>query len=217
MRGDSILIEEHHRKAADRVVGAILRDRAESEGKYVITVGGESGSGKSEVAAAIADALKERGVEAAILQQDDYFVYPPKTNDLVRRRDLEWLGPKEVRLDLLDRNLKDIKEGIDEIVKPLVIYEEDRIVTETVHFGLVRVVIAEGTYTSLLKNSDIRVFIDRNFNDTRAHRVKRVRDESELDEFVEKALKREHEIISPHKARADFIITGDYDVESVRT
>jgi uridine kinase len=76
-------------------------------------------------------------------------------------------------------------------------------------------VIAEGTYTSLLNNADIRVFIDRNYNDTRAHRVKRVRDESELDEFVERVLKIEHQIISSHKARADYIIKRDYDVQSV--
>ena len=159
--------------------------------------------------------IKKRSVETAILQQDDYFVYPPKTNDLTRRKDINWVGPKEVRLDLLDTNLKDIRDGMDKIKKPLVIYDEDRIDSETINFDQVRVVIAEGTYTSLLKNADIRVFIDRDFNDTKAHRVKRVRDESELDEFVERVLMIEHEIISSHKAGADFIIKRDYDVEFV--
>jgi uridine kinase len=216
MRGDKILVEQHHRNAAQIIVDDILTKVTDSERKYIITVGGESGSGKSEVAAAIADALKERGILTAILQQDDYFVYPPKTNDLTRRKDINWVGPKEVRLDLLDKNLMDIREGRDKINKPLVIYDEDRIDSETINFDPVRVVVAEGTYTSMLKNADIRVFIDRDFNDTKAHRVKRVRDDSELDEFVERVLKIEHEIISSHKARANFIIKRDYDVEFIK-
>ena len=216
MRGDRILVERHHRNAAQIIVDKLLTEITCSERKYIITVGGESGSGKSEVAAAIADALKERGVLTAILQQDDYFVYPPKTNDLTRRKDINWVGPKEVRLDLLDTNLMDIREGRDKINKPLVIYDEDRIDSETINFDPVRVVVAEGTYTSMLKNADIRVFIDRDFNDTKAHRVKRVRDDSELDEFVERVLKIEHEIISSHKARANFIIKRDYDVEFIK-
>jgi uridine kinase len=216
MRGDRILVERHHRNAAQIIVDKLLTEITCSERKYIITVGGESGSGKSEVAAAIADALKERGILTAILQQDDYFVYPPKTNDLTRRKDINWVGPKEVRLDLLDTNLMDIREGRDKINKPLVIYDEDRIDSETINFDPVRVVVAEGTYTSMLKNADIRVFIDRDFNDTKAHRVKRVRDDSELDEFVERVLKIEHEIISSHKARANFIIKRDYDVEFIK-
>ena len=216
MRGDRILVERNHRNAAQIIVDKLLTEITCSERKYIITVGGESGSGKSEVAAAIADALKERGVLTAILQQDDYFVYPPKTNDLTRRKDINWVGPKEVRLDLLDTNLMDIREGRDKINKPLVIYDEDRIDSETINFDPVRVVVAEGTYTSMLKNADIRVFIDRDYNDTKAHRVKRVRDDSELDEFVERVLKIEHEIISSHKARANFIIKRDYDVEFIK-
>ena len=215
MRGDKILVEEHHRNAARKIVDEILQAVIGSGDKYIITVGGESGSGKSEVAAAIADVLKEKGVASVVLQQDDYFVYPPKTNDLTRRKDINWVGPKEVRLDLLDRNLKEIKDGREKIEKPLVIYEEDRVTTETIDVIAISAVIAEGTYTSLLKNTDCRVFIDRDFNDTRAHRVKRIRDKSELDEFVERVLKIEHEIITLHKSVADFIITKDYDVEVI--
>ncbi len=35
--------------------------------------------------------------------------------------------------------------------------------------------IAEGTYTTLLPNADTRVFIDRTYLETRAHREKRAR------------------------------------------
>lgn len=213
MRGDSIVVEPHHIKAAQGVVEIVLPEITALKGKYTITVGGESGSGKSEIAMAIADALKEKGIKSVILQQDDYYVHPPKTNDQTRRKDIGWVGPQEVRFDVLDQNLEDILDGKSEIEKPLVIYDEDRITKETLNVKDMKVAIAEGTYTTLLKNVKTRVFIDRNHMDTRAHREKRMRHKSELDKFVENVLKIEHEIISAHKANADIIITKDYEAQ----
>jgi uridine kinase len=212
MRGDSIIVEEHHIRAGKTIVDMVLPEITASGGRHTITVGGESGSGKSETARAIADALEAKGVKSIILQQDDYYVYPPRTNDRTRREDIGWVGTGEVRFEVLDRNLKEILDGKDEIEKPLVIYGEDRISSETMDLGGAKVAIAEGTYTSLLKNVKTRVFIERTYMDTRAHREKRKRHESELDEFVEKVLLIEHEIISAHKAMADIIVSRDYEV-----
>jgi hypothetical protein len=39
------------------------------------------------------------------------------------------------------------------------------------------------------------------------------RGREEMDPFIEEVLKIEHAIISQHKARADIVITRDYDVE----
>jgi uridine kinase len=180
-----------------------------SGGKYVITVAGESGAGKSEIAQALADRLEEDGIKSAILQQDDYFIYPPRTNDQKRRDDPGHLGPeKEVRLDVMDENLSDILEGRKEIKKPLVIYQEDRITSETINVEDVRVAIAEGTYTTLLNNVNTRVFIDRIYTDTKAARLERAREEQ--NDFLERVLKIEHQIISRHRSRADIIVTRDF-------
>lgn len=213
MRGDKIVIEEHHRKAGDQIAEALAPKIKETEGKYTITVAGESGSGKSETATAIAEALEERGIACVIFQQDDYYVYPPKTNDATRRKDISWVGSNEVKLDVIDQNLEDFLDGKAEVEKPLVIYDEDRIDSETMSVGEAKVVIAEGTYTTMLENVNTHVFINRNRLDTRAHREKRDRDVSELDDFTEEVLKIEHEIISKHKERADIIITKEYKVE----
>ena len=99
------------------------------------------------------------------------------------------------------------------LAKPLVIYEEDRITEETLDLGAVDIVIAEGTYTSLLENVDTRVFIARNRLETMEHRMKRGRED--FDPFIEQVLEIEHEIISQHRERADIVITTDYDVEFV--
>lgn len=213
MKGDIIIVEEHHRNAATQIAEKIAEKIKAKAGRYTITVAGESGSGKSETAKAIAEALEPYGVQSSILQQDDYFIHPPKTNDATRRKDISWVGSNEVKLDLLDQHLKAALDGADEVTKPLVIYEEDTVVEETMSFEGSKVVIAEGTYTSLLENVDTRVFIARNRLETMEARKKRGREK--MDPFIEEVLKIEHEIISKHRERANVVITRDYDVEFV--
>ena len=212
MLGDSIVVEKHHIKAAAAIVEIVSPLIEQHSGKYTISIAGESGSGKSETAMALADALNSSGVSCLILQQDDYFVYPPKTNDLTRRADIGWVGPQEVRLDLLDAHLQSFREGASIIEKPLVIYDEDRVTTERFDSGDSQVGIAEGTYTTTLSNVNTHIFIDRDYRETRSHRDKRQRDHSELDSFIEKVLAIEHEIISAHKAMAQLVVNKDYSV-----
>lgn len=213
MKGDVIVLEQHHREAAAVIVPAIAERIATSSTRYTITVAGQSGSGKSETAHAIAEELDRLGVASAILGQDDYFVLPPKSNDAKRRDDEEWLGPHvEVRLDLLEQHLVEAIEGVEQIVKPLVDYDANTIADETIDLTGVKVVIAEGTYCSLLKHVDTKVHIDRNRLDTLEHRQKRNRGTEVGDPFIENVLKIEHKIIAGHKQLADFVITKDYDV-----
>ena len=216
MKGDSIVVEVHHTRAAEGIVGLLLPEMQATAGRYVLTVAGESGSGKSETATAIVRTLEQSGIGSVILQQDDYFIYPPKTNDRKRREDLGWVGPGEVQLDKLDDNLRKLRGGSAGISKPLVIYAEDRITEETLDAGDAQVVITDGTYTTLLENVDRHVFIDRSWIETRSHREKRSRDQAELDEFINSVLAIEHDIISANKEKADIIITAGYDVEDCR-
>jgi len=215
MQGDTILIEPHHRQAAQAIAKILLPVIQGSDTPYTISVAGESGSGKSETAAAIAEVLERSGVHCIVLQQDDYFVYPPKSNDRARREDINWVGPQEVKLEKMDANLLEFKRGEKMLHKPLVIYKDDKVVDESMPTGDARVAIAEGTYTTLLNNIDTHVFIDRNYDDTRAHREKRKRDESELDPFIDQVLKIEHDIISRNRERANIVINKDYSVTAV--
>jgi uridine kinase len=140
-------------------------------------------------------------------------VLPPRLNDLKRREDPEWLGPHvEVRMGLLDKNLRDAIDGKDEIVKPLIDYAKDTVDEETVSLRGAKVIIAEGTYTSLLKNLNTRVFILRNRLDTLEHRQKRNRGSEMGDPFIEQILVTEHKIIAGHRLLADYVITKDFAV-----
>jgi uridine kinase len=213
VRGDIIIVEEHHRSAGRAIAERLAQAIKDRDRRTTITVAGESGSGKSETATAIAEELAPHGITSAILQQDDYFIHPPKTNDRTRRANICWVGPTEVQLALLDEHLAAARAGADDVTKPLVIYEEDRVIEEVMDISNARVVIAEGTYTSLLDNVDTRVFIARNRLETMEHRQKRGREK--FDPFIEEVLEIEHEIISKHIERADVVISRDYEVSFV--
>jgi uridine kinase len=210
MKGDKIIIQPHHERAAQQIGELTLPEiRAQSD-RFIITIAGESGAGKSEIAEALRQVLAEHGVEAAILQQDDYFVYPPKTNAAARRKDISWVGTQEVRLDLMDENLKQIRAGAATITKPLVDFDADAIGEETLALDNVDAVLVEGTYTTLLERAHRRAFIDRSYFDTKKARALRAREVQ--DDFLDQILQIEHRIISSHRPRADYIIAQDYTV-----
>ena len=201
MIGDKLVIETYHTARAEEICSYLIPRLID---RFTMTVAGESGAGKSEVAWEVARLFKERDIQAGILQQDDYFVFPPKTNHEMRRINLEQVGPYEVKLDFLSANLRSFKRGESPIYKPLVIFDEDRITDDELSVGDWQVLIAEGTYTSLLKFVDFRVFIDRDYHQTLEARKKRARDK--FEPFVLDVLEREHNIISEHKALADAVI-----------
>ncbi|HHL72886.1 MAG TPA: hypothetical protein ENJ29_10265 [Bacteroidetes bacterium] len=216
MKGDILIIEAHHRRAARKISGEVITRIREINRRYILTVAGESGSGKSETAQALAEEFEKFGLTTVVLGQDDYFKLPPAANDRRRRQDPEWLGPHvEVHLDLLEEHLLAARKGAQSIVKPLIDYHAGTVEQETIPLVDVDIVIAEGTYTSLLKHVDTRVFIARTRVDTLEHRRKRNRGNEVDDPFIEQVLRTEHKIIAGHKQLADFVITKEYDVLTI--
>jgi uridine kinase len=210
MRGDVIIVEEHHRAAAEKIV-AHLVDAVRAAGRvYTVTVAGESGSGKSEMGQALKEAFERSDLPAVVLGQDDYFVLPPKSNDRKRREDISWVGMGEVRLDLLNGHLGAAKRGAATIMKPEVIYDEDRAEDVAVPLAGIAVVIAEGTYTTSLSEADTHVFINRDYHRTLDARKRRNREK--FDPFIEEVLEIEHGIISRQKSLAEIVIDDDYSV-----
>jgi uridine kinase len=216
MKGDIVLLQEHHKQAANAIVSEIIEQIKKKGTRFVITVAGESGSGKSETGLAIANEIEKYGIKAIVLGQDDYFHLPPKMNSDRRREDPDWLGPHvEINFAVFEQNLVDAISGKAELEKPLVDYDANTIETQKISLEGVKVVIAEGTYTSLLKHVDIKVFITRNWLKTLEDRKKRNRGNEVNDPFTEQILAMEHKIIAGHKQLADFVITDEFKVIKV--
>lgn len=207
MEGDKLLIKPGHAVCSQKIIDVMLREIKRHK-KYTFSVGGESGSGKSEIASEIRRLLEEQGIKAGILQMDDYFIFPSKTCHEMRTKNVDQVGMFEARLDFLESNLRSFKQGADDIYKPLSIYAENRFTTEVKDVGELQVLIAEGTYTTTLRFVDCHVFLDRNYEDTLPDRQKRARDI--LDDLMKDILLREHKIIREHKKNADIVINKDF-------
>jgi uridine kinase len=212
MIGDKLLQGEYYKRSAKTIHDAI-KDKLSLQEHFILTIGGESGAGKTETASELIQLLKEDGIKAYSISLSDYYYDPPATNRQRRMRDIHHVGLNEVQLDLLDEHLRMIKRGeAGSIEKPLVNFEENQITSETVDFTPYQVIIVEGTYATALRFVDYRVFMSGDFEDTREMRKKRGRDEQ--TDFLERVLAREHGIVSAHAALCDLIIPKFFDEKS---
>ena len=73
--------------------------------RRVVGVAGESGSGKSMTADGLARACTSAGRRALVLNQDNYFFLPPRTNHEHRIESLDNVGAHEVNLALIGSHI----------------------------------------------------------------------------------------------------------------
>ncbi|MDX1672482.1 MAG: hypothetical protein R3211_09080 [Balneolaceae bacterium] len=203
-------MKQHHYPPAREIVELTLDRIHESETAFCYSVGGESGSGKSTLSLALKEVLEEKGFTPFIFHMDDYFRHPPQDNYEMRLENIGQVGPEEVNLELLQQHINQVKKGAKQIRKPLVHYLENQIRQVIVDLEEVDIVIAEGTYTTLLGNIDCRIFMLRDYRDTYEARKERARDQ--LVPFNEKVLEIEHRIIRKHASEADILIDKEYSI-----
>jgi uridine kinase len=209
MIGDIITIRPEYYQTAEAIWERFARLLEGSEPRRLaLAVGGESGSGKSVTAMCLQKTAFEHGVPALVLHQDDYFRKPPFQNHQQRKADLTWVGPGEVRLDLLQAHVDQFLSGAGPLVKPLINYRTDEILQETLPVQEQRLLLVEGTYALMLERLTVRVFIARTYRDTQQQRADRNRDRD--GDFLEQVLAREHALIAPLRERAHLIINPDY-------
>jgi len=212
MIGDVINLDERQYKIAEKIFSH-YSDLFINRKKIVISVCGESGCGKSSTAIALKTILERNNFLCYIAHQDNYYILPPYSNDKKRREDIRWIGPNEVNIKLVNFHIKNFLENEDIIEVPIVDYHNDSISYQNEKIKNCNIFLVEGTYCALASNIDINIFIDRDWKITKMDRQKRARAEHELDEFTEKVLQIEHNLISAHKLDADVIILDDFSVQ----
>ena len=206
MLGDILLIEEKHRKAADQILD-LLKNVGEK--KYVIAIGGESGSGKSELAHVVAKKLKDMNELAKILHSDDYYIVPPEKRTSWRlEHGIDRIGLGEYNWDSINKNvgefLRDQKATMPCI--DLLTDQIDQLITD---FKGIRFLIIEGLY-SVNAKADMRVFIDLTYHDTKKAQL--IRGKEPQNKFRLKVLQREHEVVQALRPLANYIVTKEFDV-----
>lgn len=178
--------------------------------RTVVAIAGESGSGKSFTALCLAQALTRARVPAIVLHQDDYFVRPPASNHANRVADIGSVGPEEVDLARLAAHVEAFRRGDRVVDAPRVDYPGDRFVASPLDFSAAAVLVVEGTYVLAYLQSDIRVFLNATYEETRERRRERNRD---IDSpFVERVLSIEHAIVAAQSTLADIVIDRNYTI-----
>ena len=178
----------------------------------VIGIAGGSGSGKTTVVQAITKQLKENVV---VIPQDSYYKdssYLP----LEERQKVNFDHPDSIDFKLLNRQLRELKEGkiIEQPVYSYLTCSRSR--TETVTVKPADVIIIEGilifTCAELRDQMDIKIFVDAD-DDDRLMRIM-ARDIMERGKTVETVIQRYSktvkpmylQFIEPSKRYADIII-----------
>lgn len=210
MLGDILLITEKHDKAAVQIVNRL--SEIESD-KMVIAIGGESGSGKSELAHVISRKLKNKGELAKILNIDNYYkVSPRERTEWRKKRGVESIGLSEYNWNLINRNIAEFRESREAVLPciDLLTDQEDRLIT---NFEGIKYLIVEGLYP-LKAESDLKIFIDLTYHDTKKAQV--LRGKEPQNEFRLHVLQREHEVVQSLRPLADLIVTENFDVIEAR-
>lgn len=206
MLGDVLLISEKHERAGSQIVARI--SEIESD-KLVVAIGGESGSGKSELAHVVARALKDKGRLTKILHLDDYYKVRPQDREAWRRENgIESIGLGEINWDLLHQHLNAFRSGGTAVI-PCIDLLTDQIDELHTDFSPIKVVIVDGLYP-LHVDADLRIFIDLTFHDTKKAQI--LRGKEPQNEYRRSVLEREHEVVQSLRSLADFLVTPDFNL-----
>lgn len=210
-RTDHVAVSDAHLPLA-RALLALLQSRfaLATRTRTVIGVGGESGSGKSVTASALAQLMASTGWPNQVLHMDDYFVLPPRDNHEARLRDIAHVGPHEVDFARIGALIDAFHDGHDEVVAPLLDFPGNRFLTQHYHFSSARVLLIEGTYVLGLPQLDTRIFLSATHDDAVERRRERGRERE--DAFTQQVLQIEHALIAPYADTADIIVDRDFRI-----
>lgn len=218
MLNDVLLIRPEHLSAAAVISERIVSDmkvlrRTRPGHKFIVAISGESGSGKSELAHALAQDLKKAAVQPKILHTDNYYLVPPAERLAARIADhFEHVGAAEYDWDLLKSNINDFRSGRMSLMPcvDIVTGQLDRLISD---FSKVDVLVVDGLYALGIREADLSVYIDLSWRETRKNQELRGKEAN--DEYRLKVLEKESEDVQAFRYRADLVIDHEYNVHKV--
>ena len=207
MLGDVLLISEGHKKAAAAILEYLLEI---SQPKVVLAVGGESGSGKTEIAHEVARSLKERGTPAKVMHIDNYYLTSPSERTSWRNEHgLDQVGYTEYDWETINRNLQEFQEDKDRVEMPCIDLLTDQQDTLITSFKGLKFLIIEGLF-AIQATADLRVLIDLTYHETKKAQYQRGKEPT--NDFRWQVLEREHKVVQSLRPKADLLVRPDFSV-----
>ncbi len=209
MLGDVLLIEDKHRKAGEKIIEEILKRKKEN---FTVTISGESGTGKTELAHVIAKGLRKHGLFAKPIHTDNYYrILPLERTEWRQKNGVDKVvGYDEYNWDQINKTVADFKEKTFSTM-PCVDLVTEQVDLLTTNFADIDMLIIDGLYAMNLKDVDLKVFIDITYHET--GKAQKLRGKEPQNEYRMKVLLKEHEMVKNLKKMANIMIHKDYSVE----
>jgi len=203
MIGDKILTNRNDYRKAKKILKHILNRR-----RIVITVGGGSGTHKSELMEALQELLYEKNRLSLGISLDDYYrIHFNYRNEERKARGLKSVGPKEIDWGLIKNIINNFKKGKTIHMQVVNKYTNSFMLQKIDSRGIDYLII-EGLYANYLKKiglSDIAVHLEGSPEDTLKFRLRRKK-ENEEDIFRKKIVEKEYKEVLKLKKYADIIL-----------
>ena len=212
MLGDILLINDMHKDAAQSIFERVIkaRESLDERYRYVIGISGESGSGKSELAHALGQILKDHHVRVKIIHTDNYYKIQPLLREEWRRnKGFDKIGLGEYDWIKIGKTIRDFKEEQECMIPCIDLIPEqvDKLITD---FSKIDLLIIDGLYAIDTGDVDLRVFIDLTYHETKINQIIRMKEA--LSDFRESILEKEHQAVASLKPKADLIVDKSYQV-----
>jgi uridine kinase len=209
---ESLELKPEYLALGQQITDWMLRQAEQNaSSRWVVAIGGESGSGKSTSALAVQRALSQRGIANAVLHLDGYFHLTPRENAAKRRENLNWVGPQELNLERAQQDIDAFHQGVRLLTVPRVHYERNSFYEESLTLEPTAVLLVEGVYAFALQRMNEHIALERTYLETRAQRIARTREV--YDPFVEQVLALEHEHVTELNKRASAWIRTNYSFD----
>ena len=220
---DKLRITKGHDKAANELVPVIL-EALKATGKVIFAAGGESGTGKSEIAYLVREILQEQEVSTVEWSFDNAYVTTPEEREKKRAEDYD----SNVGLNEMNRpKIEEIMSYFEHdkpVTVPIVVINEDgsRPIKEiTLNMEDKKVLIFDGLYAALIgeiktdesKATRIIAMNEKRFNlDAQKERGK-----EEVNEHRMKVLERECNAVRSLWSHVTHKIGEDWKIGSYTT
>ena len=212
MLGDILLINDMHKEAACTIKKHVLKDLENNdEGhRYVVSISGESGSGKSELAHSLGKILKQNNIRVKVIHTDNYYKIQPLLREEWRRnKGFDKIGVNEYDWVRINRTIRDFREAQECMIPCIDLIPEqvDKLITD---FSKIDLLIIDGLYAIKTNDVDLRIFIDLTYHETKINQIIRMKEA--MSEFRLKILEQEHKSVVSLKPLADLIVDKSYQV-----
>lgn len=201
MIGDPLHYKPHHFKKAEKIINYLAKFQ---KFPIIITIAGESGTGKSEIADIIQRRLFELNIRAYVISCDDYYKSSPGKRKEIRQK-TGVISHKELYWKKIKKIMRGFKKHKSKVYIQRYNLFSDSLEHTRINTTKLDVLIFEGLYAGYLDKTDLKIYLDSTHDDTYKFRKKRKKENPD-DNWRKHVLKIEGEEVRKTKQHADVII-----------